>query len=216
MPGGLSFLLFENFDQPVMGLDKFRPEDRPPILIPFMTYRLMIALGMFFIAVTLLASFLAWRGTLFNHRWLMGVFVVAVLAAVAANQAGWIAAEVGRQPWIVHPPVHWQDDGALVVDDTGRVAYDETQGLRTRDAVSPVITAEQTMGSMLMFGLIYGLLFIAWVVVLNHKIHVGPEPVPPSGRESGEHPYLDTAARRQDHEVSMTEPHTPPEVDHES
>jgi cytochrome bd ubiquinol oxidase subunit I len=88
VPGGLSFLLFEDFNKPVEGLDRFRPEDRPPVLIPFMSYHLMIALGTFFVAVTLLACFLAWRGTLFDHRWLMWVFVASVLGAVAANQAG--------------------------------------------------------------------------------------------------------------------------------
>ena len=65
----------------------------------------MVGLGMFFIALTLLASFLLWRGRLFETRWLMWVFVFAVLGAVAANQLGWVAAEVGRQPWIVHPPL---------------------------------------------------------------------------------------------------------------
>ena len=205
IPGGLSFLLFDNFTQPVEGLDKFRPADRPPVLIPFMSYRLMIGLGMFFIAVTLLASFLAWRGTLFDKRWLMWVFVVAVLGAVAANQAGWVAAEVGRQPWIVYPPVHWHDDGTLVVDDAGHVAYDETQGLRTKDAVSPVITAEQTLGSIIMFGLIYSLLFIVWVVVLNHKIHAGPAGAAAGGVDTEGHGFLDSATRRQDHTGSLTE-----------
>lgn len=216
VPGGLSFLLFEDFDQDVMGLDKFRPEDRPPVLIPFMSYHLMVGLGMFFIAVTLLACLLAWRGTLFDHRWLMWVFVAAVLGAVAANQAGWVAAEVGRQPWVVHPPVQWDDDGSLVVDDTGRVAYHEALGLRTKNAVSPVITAEQTLGSIIMFGLIYGLLFIVWIVVLNHKIHAGPPPLPAEPGATGGHAYLATAARRQDHRDSLTEAGRPEEPSDES
>ena len=73
--------------------------------LSFQSYHLMVGLGMFFIAVTLLASFLRWRGTLFQNRWLLWVFVFAVVGAVAANQSGWVAAEVGRQPWIVYPPV---------------------------------------------------------------------------------------------------------------
>ncbi len=217
IPGGLSFLLFENFSQPVEGLDKFRKEDRPPVMLPFASYRLMIGLGMFFIAVTLLASFLAWRGTLFDKRWLMWVFVIAVLGAVAANQAGWVAAEVGRQPWVVHPPVHWNDDGTLVVDpDTGKVAYDEVQGLRTADAVSPVISAEQTLGSIIMFGLIYSLLFLVWIIVLNHKIHKGPDPVPLAPGSGGPKDVMDTAARRPGHGDSLTDTWMMQEVDHES
>lgn len=204
VPGGLSFLLFEDFERDVMGLDNFRPEDRPPILIPFMSYHLMVGLGFFFIAVTLLACFLNWRGTLFDHRWLMWVFVVSVLGAVAANQAGWVAAEVGRQPWVVHPPVTWNDDGTLKVDETGRVAYDESLGLRTANAVSPVISAEQTLGSIIMFGLIYSLLFVVWIVVLNHKIHAGPPPLREADGGDAAHAYLDTAAKRQAHTDSLT------------
>ena len=63
----------------------------------------MVGIGTFFIALTLFASFLRWRGTLFRNRWLMWVFVFSVVLAVAANELGWTSAEVGRQPWVVHP-----------------------------------------------------------------------------------------------------------------
>ena len=95
---------------------------------------------MAFIGLTLLASFLHWRGRLYQTRWLLWVFVFAVLGPLVANELGWVAAEVGRQPWIVHPPVEWTDDGDVVVgpDGCGRV-YDEKLGLRTADAVSPTV-----------------------------------------------------------------------------
>jgi cytochrome bd ubiquinol oxidase subunit I len=105
---------------------------------------------------------------------------------------------------VVHPPVSWNSDGTLKVDDTGHVAYDESLGLRTVNAVSPVITAKQTLGSIIMFGLIYSLLFVVWVVVLNHKIQVGPEAPGDHRVVMGPHTYLDTAARRQDHSGSLT------------
>jgi cytochrome d ubiquinol oxidase subunit I len=158
----------------VVGLDRFRPEDRPPVEIPFAAYHVMISLGMFFLALTSYASWKLWRGRLFRRRWLLWVFVYSVLGALAANQAGWVAAEVGRQPWIVHPPVQWNGQD-LVVGPAGFVEYDETQGLRTTEAVSRAISAEQVLGSLIMFSLIYILLGVVWVWVLNGKIRKGPE-----------------------------------------
>lgn len=67
-----------------------------------------------------------------------------------------------------------------------------------------MITAEQTLGSIIMFGLIYSLLFVVWIVVLNHKIQTGPEPLSEAHAPSGGHDYLDTAAKRQDHTGSLT------------
>ena len=178
IPGGLSFLLHQDFDEPVIGLDRFRPEDRPPVGLSFQSYHLMVGLGMFFIAVTLLASFLRWRGTLFQNRWLLWVFVFAVVGAVAANQSGWVAAEVGRQPWIVYPPVKI-DPGTNqpLLDGNGHVVYDTTRGLRTQDAVSKLVEKKQVLGSIVGFSVIYFLLGLLWIVVLNNKIQTGPDPI---------------------------------------
>lgn len=107
IPGGLSFLLFDNFSKPVIGLDQFAAADRPPVLIPFITWRLMVGIGSFLLGLTLLGCLLLWNGSLFHHRRLMWIFVFAVLAAVVANEAGWVSAEVGRQPWTVYPTVPW-------------------------------------------------------------------------------------------------------------
>jgi len=176
VPGGLSFLLHEDFDEPVVGLDRFRPADRPPLVLSFASYHVMIGLGMLFIALTLLASFLHWRGRLYETRWLLWVFVFAVGGAVIANQLGWVAAEVGRQPWIVHPPVEWSVDGDLVVGTGGVVEYDESLGLRTTAAVSPGLAGSQVLGSIIGFGLVYLALAAIWLYVLDQKIRHGPEP----------------------------------------
>ena len=203
IPGGLSFLLHYDFSTPVTGLDRFRPEDRPPVLLTFVSYHVMVALGSAFVGLTLLACVLRWRGTLFEQRWLMWIFVFAVLGAVAANQTGWVAAEVGRQPWIVHPPVPYDEAGELVVGSDGFVRYDESLGLRTTDAVSKAISAEQVLGSIIMFVLIYSLLFAVWVMLLNEKIQKGPEPLPEAEREVPEG-FLEVAAARISHEASLT------------
>jgi cytochrome d ubiquinol oxidase subunit I len=198
VPGGLSFLLHGNFDEQVVGLDRFRPQDRPPVLISFASYHIMIGLGMAFIALTLLAAFLHWRGRLYETRWLMWIFVFAVLGPLVANQLGWVSAEVGRQPWIVHPPVEWTDGGDVVVGPEGFVVYDEQLGLRTADAVSTSVTAPQVLGSLIGFGGIYLFLLVAWLYVLDGKIRKGPESVDGATRD-GEGGLLEAASGRIDH-----------------
>ena len=178
IPGGLSLLLHGDSDAPVVGLDRFRKEDRPPLLLPFASYHVMVGLGTAFIALTLLAAFLRWRGRLYQQRWLMWVFVGAVVLPILANELGWVAAEVGRQPWIVHPPVEWTAAGDLVVGPEGTVVYDESLGLRTVEAVSPNVKAGEVLLSLIGFGVVYLGLGAAWLFVLDRKIKHGPEPSP--------------------------------------
>src|SRR5690606_37040972 len=102
VPGMLSLLVHFDINEPVTGLDAFAEEDRPPLQLPFQAYHIMIACGMFFIGITLTGLFFLWRGTLYQQRWLLWILVPSVILPHVANQAGWIAAEVGRQPWIVY------------------------------------------------------------------------------------------------------------------
>jgi cytochrome bd ubiquinol oxidase subunit I len=214
VPGGLSFLLHDDFVTPVLGLDRIRPEDRPPVSVPFFSYRAMVTLGMVFIGLTLLASLLQWRNRLFTTRWLLWVFVFAVGGAVVANQAGWVAAEVGRQPWVVQPPVVRGPDGGPRFDRDGFLQYatatvvgadgtsrEVVAGLRTRDGVSESVTGGQVLTSIVLFGLVYLLLGGLWIAVLHHKIQAGPEP-----RGSPRTPdLLDAAGAIAGHRVSLTE-----------
>jgi cytochrome bd ubiquinol oxidase subunit I len=163
VPGGLSLLVHGNAYTPVTGLDAFPRRDQPPVALPFMTYHLMVGLGMLFIGLTLLALFFLWRGTLFAKRRLLAVFVPAVIGPMIANQAGWVSAEVGRQPWIVY--------GLL----------------RTSDGLSAAVEASQVWWSIILFGVIYLFLAAIWIMVLNDKIRHGPdEPAPhaPAGGEA--------------------------------
>jgi cytochrome d ubiquinol oxidase subunit I len=204
IPGLLSFLVYQDPKAAVTGLDKFRRQDWPPVRMSFFSYHLMVGLGMYFIALTLFASFLRWRRTLFDHRWLMGLFVISVLGPVVANEVGWAAAEEGRQPWAVHPRFYRDSAGNLLYDNEGFARYHAEEGLRTRDAVSESVTGGQVLGSIIMFSLIYVLLGVLWVFVLNHKIHAGPQPVTmPAGHNA--QGYIAAAAGRIDHEASMSE-----------
>ena len=118
-------------------------------------------------ALTLLAVYFRWKGTLFEKRWLLWIFVFAVLGAYAANQAGWISAEVGRQPFVVYPEVKKGVDGQ----------YTMTGGMRTVDGISSrnVVVADQVLLSIILFSIVYAMLFAVWVFVLNTKIQHGPD-----------------------------------------
>jgi cytochrome d ubiquinol oxidase subunit I len=151
IPKLLSVLIHGDPGRSVIGLDQFAAEDRPPVGICFQSYHLMVALGMSFIGLTLLALVLRWRGRLYEQRWLMRVFVAAVVGPILGNQSGWVSAEVGRQPWVVY--------GLL----------------RTKDAVSKSVPAEQVLGSIILFGVVYTGLFALWLFVLHSKIRTGPE-----------------------------------------
>lgn len=204
VPGMLSYLVTERFDGEVIGLDKFRRDEWPPVLLSYLTYHVMVGLGMLLIGLTVLAVVLQWRGTLFHHRWLLWTFVVAVAFPMIANQMGWCAAEVGRQPWVVHPRVVRDDQGRVMYDSSGYVEYRREEGLRTEDGVSEVLTVGRVGGSLVMFGVIYSLLAAVWLFLLNHKIQTGPRSLPVSdgGDDRG---FLATAALRPQHRRSLTE-----------
>lgn len=151
LPGGLSFLLDQDFSTPVKGLESFPEEDRPgQINAVFQFYHIMVAIGMTLIGLTLLACYFWWRGTLFEQKWLLWIFVWAVALPQIANQFGWFSAEMGRQPWVVYGH------------------------LRTSDALSAVVTAEQVLFSLIGFSLIYLLLAFLFFYLLNKKIKKGP------------------------------------------
>jgi cytochrome d ubiquinol oxidase subunit I len=173
IPGGLSFLIHEDWSKPVDGMDKISPEDRPPVFVPFMSYRIMVFAGFFFIVLTVYASILRWRGTLYNKMWLMKVFMFAVVVAMAANQLGWVSAEVGRQPWIV-----W---GLL----------------RTSEGISKSVPAAHVLTSIVLFLVIYLLLLAVWVFVLDSKIKQGPTPGGEGPVEGGDAQLLAAAGALQ-------------------
>jgi cytochrome d ubiquinol oxidase subunit I len=151
IPGGLSFLTYGDFHAPVTGLRAFKPADRPSqVNSIFQLYHLMVICGITMIFLSLLGCWLWWKDTLFNHRWLLWVYAFSVLLPQLANQAGWFTAEMGRQPWVVY--------GLL----------------RTSDALSRVVTANQIVFSLVLFTLVYIVLFALFLFLLNRKIQHGP------------------------------------------
>ncbi len=171
IPGGLSFLLHNDFTTPVKGLHAFPVADRPrQVNAIFQVYHLMVAIGIIIIGLTLFAMLLWWRGKLFSHKWLMVVFSFSVLLPQLANQLGWFSAEMGRQPWVVY--------GLL----------------RTSDALSKSVRSEQVMFSLILFTFIYTVLFALFIYLLNKKIQHGfeetdKEEIPVSSKRNN--PILD-------------------------
>ncbi len=151
IPGMLSWMVHGDHRAPVTGLQAFPPEDRPPVNLVFQTYHLMVILGMGLIGLSLLALVLQFRKKLYEQRWLLWIFVIAVLGPQAANQLGWASAEVGRQPWIVQ------------------------NLLRTSDAFSPNVSGGELLFSLVMFFIVYALLLALFIYLLNDKIQHGPD-----------------------------------------
>lgn len=166
IPGGLSFLIHGKFDEPVTGLNAIPENERPrQVNAIFQVYHIMVACGISMILLTIFAAWQWRRNKLFDKRWLLWIFVFSVLIPQIANQAGWFAAEMGRQPWVVY--------GLL----------------RTSDALSKTVKANQVLFSLILFTLVYALLLVLFLYLLNKKIKHGPE-------EQGDKEELDEGSKR--------------------
>ncbi len=161
IPGMLSYLTHGNTTTPIKGLNDIPKDDQPPFLIVFYSFHIMILVGCA-LAGLILLSLLAWKqGWLFRTKWLLWLLVLSVLGPQIANQIGWCVAEVGRQPWIVY--------GIL----------------RTKDAVSPILTSGEAISSLIMFFCIYMLLFSFFIYQLTHKILKGPKVIEAETDDNG-------------------------------
>jgi cytochrome d ubiquinol oxidase subunit I len=160
IPGMLSWLIHGSEPKPIKGLREFKPEDRPPANWTFQFYHGMVAIGFGLIGIGGLGFLYFWRGSLFERRWMLWLLVLSVVGPQLANQLGWFAAEVGRQPWLV---------------------YGE---MRTPEGLSEVVKANMVLGSLILFTMIYALLFAVFVYLLNEKIQHGPdeEDLVPAGK----------------------------------
>jgi cytochrome d ubiquinol oxidase subunit I len=152
IPGGTSFLLDFNFGTSVKGLNEIPEDLRPPANWVFQAYHLMITLGGFMLALTVVCClFFFWGRRLFTTRWLLWLLVPGPIYTIAANLAGWWTNEIGRQPFMVY------------------------NLLRTSQGVSPNVPSGAVIVSIAMFVLMYTLLGALYVFLLNDKIQHGPD-----------------------------------------
>jgi cytochrome bd ubiquinol oxidase subunit I len=159
IPRGASLILTHHMNGLFPGLDSVPASQRPPVVIVFFSFRIMLAIGLFMIAAALLGAFLWWRGTLFEARWYLRVMAQCWWLGFVAVIAGWVVTESGRQPWIA-------------------------QGImRTADATSPVPGAT-IAGTLALFVIAYGVVFSFGIYYINRLIVQGP--TGPSGEEAGQ------------------------------
>lgn len=149
MPGVLSLLAYHSTGATVKGLKDFPQDERPPVALTFIAFRVMVGLGFLFVLLTLLGWF--WRHKLETSPRFLKIMLYAIPLPYVALQAGWIVTEVGRQPWIVY--------GLM----------------KTKDAVSP-IAVSQVGTTLAAFILAYSALgAIAYYLIAKH-VRRGPEP----------------------------------------
>ncbi len=158
IPGMLSWLTYGDVNAPVTGLDQFKDDEIPPLWITFVSFHNMVLLGSYFVLFTVLGTFLLWRRKLWSSRWYLKAAILSIPLPVAANEFGWVAAEVGRQPWIVYPV-----PGVF-------------EGLRTSDAISQSVSSGEIWISIVMFTLIYLLLCALYFFLMFREGSHGPAP----------------------------------------
>jgi cytochrome d ubiquinol oxidase subunit I len=154
LPKTLSFLTYRAWSAEVNGLNAF-PQDQWPsnIELLYYSYHIMVGLGTIFIAIMVIAAFLLWRGKLFESRWMLWILMLGLPFPYIANTAGWITAEIGRQPWLVY---------AL---------------MRTADGYSKTVSAGNGLFTLLGFLGMYTVLSIFFLFLVRREIEHGPEPV---------------------------------------
>jgi len=155
VPGVLSMLTYRRWNAHVQGLDAFPKEDWPgniPLL--YYSYHIMVGLGTMFIAVMAVSAFLLWRSKLYNARWMLWILMLSAPFPYIANTAGWLTAELGRQPWLVY--------GLM----------------RTENGYSKLVSAGNGMFTLLGFMGMYMVLGILGLFLIWQEIEHGPTSEP--------------------------------------
>ena len=152
VPKALSFLTYRRWKAEVKGLDAFAQDQWPTnIELLYFSYHIMVGLGTIFIAIAVVAAFLLWRGKLFTSRWMLWILLLALPFPYIANTAGWMTAELGRQPWLVYSL------------------------MRTADGYSKTVSAGNGIFTLLGFMGMYTVLGILFLFLVRREIERGPE-----------------------------------------
>ena len=152
LPGGLSLLVYGPAGGDVKSLEEF-PEKNWPDNIPLLyySYHVMVGLGTIFIAITVLAAFMLWRGWLYTFRPMLWAIMLAMPFPFIANTAGWYSAELGRQPWLAY-------------------------GLfRTEEGVSPLVSSGSVLFTLIGFMGMYLIMGLLYVIIMVREVAHGPD-----------------------------------------
>ena len=143
----MSFLAHHDFDAEVKGLKDIPKDERPPVLLTFISFRVMFMIGVLLILLTLLG--VIFRNSFHDKRWYLKAMLWSIPLPFIATELGWVVAEVGRQPWIVY--------GIM----------------KTKDAVSPILSG-QVWASLIAFILVYTLLGAVGIYLIAKNAKKGP------------------------------------------
>src|SRR5580692_5278393 len=150
----LSFLIYGTTKAEVKGLDQF-PRDQWPTTLPLLyyAYHIMAGLGTYFAALMILGAFLLWRGHIYHTRWILWLLLISFPLPYIANTAGWMTAEIGRQPWLIY--------GLM----------------RTGEGFSSTVSAGNGLFTLMGFMGLYALLGLLFTVLVYREISHGPQAV---------------------------------------
>jgi cytochrome bd ubiquinol oxidase subunit I len=152
IPGLASLILMHDIEGELVGLKSVPPEERPPIGIVFWGFRIMVAIGMLMIAVSLLGAWKLFRGTLYESQGLLRVLSYMIPLPFVAVLAGWFVTEVGRQPWMI-------------------------QGMMTvGEGLTPSLTGWMALATLIGYITVYAVVFAAGLYYLRKVIIAGPTP----------------------------------------
>jgi cytochrome bd ubiquinol oxidase subunit I len=156
VPRLLSFLTYRRWNAEVRGLNSFPKEDWPQnIHLLYYSYHIMVGLGTIFLAIMGIAGLLWWRGALWRSRGMQWILLLAFPLPYIANTAGWMTAEIGRQPWLVY--------GLM----------------RTAMGYSKTVSAGNGWFTLLGFMGMYTILSILFIFLVQREIGHGPDPAEP-------------------------------------
>jgi cytochrome bd ubiquinol oxidase subunit I len=140
----------DSLSAPEVGLDSIPPQDRPPVLIPFFSFRIMVGCWVIMLLIAWIGSYLAHKGRLEQNRMLLWATFLSFPLPFIAILTGWFTAEVGRQPWAVY--------GVL----------------RTADAMTPSLTTETATISLFVFCVLYLFIFAFGAFYIHRLLRAGP------------------------------------------
>jgi len=156
IPDGLSMIVTKTMTGKVVGLTHFKPDDQPPVWIPFYAFRVMVAAGVFVAILAFWTLWLLWRrrermspARIGENKWLLRGWMLGIPAIYAAVEAGWMTREVGRQPWIVY-------------------------GMMKTSEGASKLPADTVLWSLLLFLLFYGVIGFAALKFMARVLRRGP------------------------------------------
>ena len=145
-----SIILTHDINGEVPGLKTYPLEDRPPVGIPFFSFRIMVGLGLIMLAIVLASVWLRVRKRLFEANWFLRVCQYAAPIGFITVISGWVTTEVGRQPWTVY------------------------NVLRTAHSVSPSLTGFDVILSLIGYMVVYLIIFPVGIFLMARIVRNGP------------------------------------------